>query len=80
MEISYAQYTLPISYWKFCLDDQGSQRHAQRFGNIAGATWEKLCIFYFEFIPWDTVSHFDPPVIRIHFKPHGLVEIKERML
>ncbi|RKI76169.1 hypothetical protein D7V90_21510, partial [bacterium 1xD42-87] len=25
--------------------------------NIAGVAWEKLCIFYFEFIPRDTVSH-----------------------
>lgn len=34
----------------------------------------------FKFIPWDTDSYFDPTVFRIHFKPHRLVEVKERRL
>lgn len=69
-----------VSRLKLDLDDQGSQRHTQRFDNIAGVARKKLSIFYFEFIPWDTVSHFDSPVILIHFKPHGLVKIKKQML
>ena len=31
-------------------------------------------------IPWDTVSQFDPAVIRIHVETQRLVEIKEGML
>ena len=34
-------------------------------------------IFYFKFIPWDTVSHFDPAVIRIHVEPQRLIEIEK---
>ena len=40
-------------------------------------TWKQLGIFYFEFIPWDSVSQSDPAVIRIHVESHRLVEIEE---
>ncbi|MFQ8981918.1 MAG: hypothetical protein ACLR6I_16440 [Waltera sp.] len=43
-------------------------------------TWEKFSVFDFKRIPWDTVSQFDPAVIRIHVETQRLVEIKEGML
>ena len=32
--------------------------------HITRITWKQLGIFYFEFIPWDSVSQSDPAVIR----------------
>ena len=49
----------------------------ERLGNITRITRKQLGIFYFEFIPWDSVSQSNPAVMRIQVGSIRLVEIED---
>ena len=71
---------LPVRVLELRLDDERTQRHAQGLRNISRTAGEQAGVFGLELIPWDAVGQLHPSVVRVHMQPHGLVEVKERML
>ena len=73
-------HQLPVRVLELRLDDERTQRHAQGLRDIPRPAGEQAGVFGLELIPWDAVGQLHPSVVRVHMQPHGLVEVKERML
>ena len=70
-------HKLAIRKAEFLLDDQGAERHTERFRNIAGCTPKQLSVFLLVFIPGDDFGQAYPAIVWVHMKPQRLIEIQE---
>lgn len=73
-------HQLPVRVLELRLDDECAQSYAQGLRDIPRPAGEQASVFGLELVPWDAVGHLHPSVVRVHMQPHGLVEVKERML